>query len=218
MQPNGSRSSDSPQLVVGVFQDGVRAEQAVRALEVWRSANRGLGVGPIGVVSLGTSGTTTWGIRGVTRPRRAALRGTLIGLVLFALPAAGAAALAAWIIGSIAFGVAGLVGAVPASQVGALVVALMLGCAILAGIFVGLAGAVLGCLIGLVVGLIDREVRGLNRSDIATTASNLSPGSWAAVARAQPTVEPMVRDELARLGASPVLEADVRALPAATST
>jgi hypothetical protein len=218
MQPNGPESSGPPTLVVGVFQDGVRAEQAVRALEVWRSANRGLGVGPIGVVALGTSGTTSWQIRGVTRPRRAAWRGALIGLVLFALPAAGAAGLAAWLVGSIVFGIAGLVGIVPANDVGGLVVALMLGGAMLAGIFAGLAGAVLGCLIGLVVGLIDREVRGLNRADIATTARALQPGGWATVARAQPMIEPLLRDELARLGASPVLERDVRPLPAATST
>src|SRR5215470_3536830 len=44
-------------LVVGTFDDEVRAEQAVRALEVWRRANRGSGVTAVGVVARRASGT-----------------------------------------------------------------------------------------------------------------------------------------------------------------
>src|SRR5215470_11883295 len=91
-------------LVIGVFEDEVRAEQAVRALEVWRRANRAMGVGPIGVVARRVSGTVTWRARGVIRPRRGVVIGLLAGLVLFALPAAGAAWLAAWVLANIIFG------------------------------------------------------------------------------------------------------------------
>lgn len=192
--------------MIGVFSDEVRAEQAVRALEVWRKANRGLGVGPIGVVARGVSGTTTWRSRGVIRTGRAVVRGLAAGLFLFGLPAAGAAGLAAWAVGSIAFGLAGLVGAVPADRVGGLVLAAMLGAALIVGVLVGIVGAALGCLVGLLVGVIDGQVRGLTRAEVATTTTALSPGAWATVARVQFASEPLVRDELARLGAAPVVE------------
>lgn len=194
----------------------MRAEQAVSALEVWRKANNGLGVGPIGVVARGVSGTTTWRSRGVTRTGRAVVRGLIIGLFLFGLPAAGAAALAAWVFGSLAFGLLGLVGVVPASNVGGLVIAVMLGAAFITGVLVGLIGAALGCLVGLVVGVIDHQVRGLTGAEAATTAEALAPGSWATVARVQLAAEPLVRDELARMGAAPVIEREP--LPAAPST
>jgi hypothetical protein len=200
----GQAGSGQP-LVVGVFEDEVRAEQAVRALEVWRRANRAAGVGPIGVVARRVSGVVTWRARGVTRLRRGALVGLLAGLVLFALPAAGAAALAAWVLGSIVLGLAGLVGAVPAGDVGGLVVLMALASAALAGLLVGLVGAVIGCLVGLLVGVIDQQVRGLPRSQVGLAAAALTPGAWAAVARVQPVVEPLVRDELRRLGAAPAV-------------
>jgi hypothetical protein len=206
-------STISAPLVIGVFGDEVRAEQAVRALEVWKSANNGVGVGPIGVVSRGVSGTTTWRSRGVTRTGRAVLRGLVVGLFLFGLPAAGAAALAAWAFGSLAFGLLGLVGVVPSGSVGGLVIAVMLGAASIAGVLVGLIGAGLGCLVGLLVGVIDGQVRGLTGAEAATTAEALPPGAWATVARVQFVAEPLVRDEMARMGAEPVLEREP--LPAA---
>jgi hypothetical protein len=202
----------SQPIVIGVYGDAVRAEQAVRALEVWRKANRGLGVGPIGVVGRGVSGTTTWRSWGVIRTGRAVLRGLVAGLFLFGLPAAGAAALAAWAVGSLAFGLAGLVGAVPASSVGGLVLAVMVGAALILGVLVGLVGAAIGCLIGLLVGVIDGQVRGLTRAEVVSTATSLSPGAWATVARVQADAEPLVRDEMARLGASEVV--DRSSLPA----
>src|SRR5215470_1740315 len=125
-------------LVIGVFEDEVRAEQAVRALEVWRRANRRLGVGPIAVVARRVSGTVMWRARGVLRAGRGALLGLLAGLVLFALPAAGAAWLAAWVLASVAFGLAGLIGAVPSDQVGGLVLATSAGAAGLAAVLSGL--------------------------------------------------------------------------------
>jgi len=197
--------SSSP-IVIGVYGDAVRAEQAVRALEVWRKANRGLGVGPIGVVGRGVSGTTTWRSWGVIRTGKAVVRGLLAGLFLFGLPAAGAAALAAWAVGSIAFGLAGLIGAVPADRVGGLVLAAMIGAAMIVGVLVGLVGAAIGCLIGLLIGVIDGQVRGLTRAEVLSTTAALSPGAWATVARVQLPAEPLVRDELARLGASEVVE------------
>jgi len=203
----------STPLVIGVFGDEVRAEQAVSALEVWRKANSGLGVGPIGVVARGVSGTTTWRSRGVIRTGRAVLRGLLIGLFLFGLPAAGAAALAAWAFGSLGLGLAGLIGIIPASNVGGLVVAVTFGAALLVGILVGLFGAVLGCLVGWLVGVIDAQVRGLTRAEAASTTAALPPGAWATVARVQFAAQPLVRDELARLGAAPVVEREP--LPAA---
>jgi hypothetical protein len=196
----------NPPIVIGIYGDSVRAEQAVRALEVWRKANRGLGVGPIGVVGRGVSGTTTWRSWGVTRTGKAVVRGLLAGLFLFGLPAAGAAALAAWVLGSLAFGLAGLIGVVPADRVGGLVLVAMVGAAILVGVLVGLIGAAIGCLVGLLVGVIDGQVRGLTRAEVLSTTTALPPGSWATVARVQLPAEPLVRDELARLGASRVVE------------
>jgi len=190
-------------LVIGVFEDEVRAEQALRALDVWRQANRRMGVGPIGVIARHVSGTITWRARGVLRARRGALIGFLVGLVLFALPAAGAAWLVAWVLGSIAFGLAGLIGVVPAAQVGMLVVAASLGASSLAALLSGLVGGVLGALVGLLAGLIDGQARGLQREEVSGTAAVLEPGAWATVARVRPGAEWLVRDELERLGGTP---------------
>jgi hypothetical protein len=196
----------SPPIVIGVYGDEVRAEQAVRSLEVWRKANHGLGVGPIGVVGRGVSGSVTWRSWGVTRTGKAVVRGLLAGLFLFGLPAAGAAALAAWVLGSLVLGLAGLVGAVPAGSVGGLVLAAVVGAALIAGVLVGLLGAAIGCLVGLLVGVIDGQVRGLTRAEVLSTTTALSPGAWATVARAQPAAEPLVRYEMERLGAAPVVD------------
>ncbi|HEY7199668.1 MAG TPA: hypothetical protein VIC57_05630 [Candidatus Dormibacteraeota bacterium] len=190
-------------LVIGVFEDEVRAEQALRALDVWRHANRPMGVGPIGVVARHVSGTVTWHARGVVRGRRGFVIGLLIGLVLFALPAAGAAWLAAWVLGSISFGLAGLIGVVPSDQVGMLVLAAAAGASGLAAVLSGLVGALLGGLVGVLVGLVDGQARGLRREEVSGTAAALAPGEWATVARVRPGAEWLVRDELARLGGEP---------------
>ncbi|MDQ6771756.1 MAG: hypothetical protein M3024_02015 [Candidatus Dormibacteraeota bacterium] len=189
-----------PSLVVGVFEDEVRAEQAARSLEVWRKANRKVRIGPIAVVARRLSGTTTWRARGVIRPGRGALIGLVVGFVLLALPAAGAAALAGWVLGRIVFGLAGLIGVVSSSQATLMVVVAALGGAALAALFVGLVGAAIGCLVGLIVGLIDAQVRGLTSTEVTKTIAGLDPGAWATVARAPAAAVPLIRDELARMG------------------
>jgi len=155
------------------------------------------------------SGSVTSRERGVVHPGRGALFGALTGVVLFALPAAGAAWLATWVMASVAFGLAGLVGAVPAAQVGELVVATALGSSALAALMFGLVGAVVGCLIGLVVGLIDSRARGLSGTEVSQTMVGLGPGAWATVARVRSDAAPLVREELARLGGTPAPEPGV---------
>jgi len=187
-------------LVTSVFADEVRAEQAVSALEVWRRADRRLGVGPIGVVGRRVSGTVTSRTRGVVRPGRGALGGLVVGAILLGLPAAGAGWLLAWTLGSIAFGLAGLVGAIPSGQVGFLTLAVAAGAAGLAALLWGLVGGLIGCLVGFLVGLIDTAARGMSRTDLAQTLAGMSPGTWAAVVRVQPAAAPLVGEELTRLG------------------
>ena len=205
--------------VVGIFDDEVRATQAMEALHVWRRANRRLGVSPIAVAGRRSSGATSSTTRGVLRPRRGALIGLLVGLVLAALPAAGAAGTVGWAIGSVVFTLGGLIGLVPSDQVGAMVLALTVGSAVLAGVLVGIAGALVGCLVGLVVGLIDATARGLSHAESARTLAMLEAGSWATIARVQSSSAPEVRDELARLGALTTMEASAPAAkPAAPRT
>jgi hypothetical protein len=198
----------TPALVIGVFGDEVRAEQAARALEVWRHANRRLGIGPVAVVARHVSGTVTWRIRGVVRPRRGALVGLLTGIVLFALPAAGAAALATWVVGSLVLGLAGLVGFVSSGQAGWMVLLMTLGGAGIAAVLAAVIGAALGALVGLVVGMIDARARGLDRSEVTRIAATLDPGGWAAAMRAQPDVRWLVGEELTRLGGAEPAKAE----------
>jgi hypothetical protein len=190
-----------------VFDDEVRARQAMEALHVWRRANRPLRVSPIAIAGRRSSGATSCYTRGVLRPRRGALVGLLVGLVLLALPAAGAAAVVGWAIGSVVLGLGGLVGVVPGDQVGAMVLALTAGGAVLAALLAGALGALVGCLVGLFVGLVDTTARGLSHAESTRTFAVLDAGSWAAVARAQTSSAPEVRDELARLGAVATIEA-----------
>lgn len=195
-----------PVMVVGVFDDQVRARQALEALQVWRRANPRLGVGPIGLAGRHHSGATTYRTRGVLRPRRGARWGLLTGLILLALPAAGAAGLVGWLFGTIVFGLTGLVGITPGSQSGSMAIIAGLASAFLAALVAGVLGAIAGCLVGLLVGLIDDTARGPSRSDTGVILSSLPPGSWATLARSQPPAAPLVRDELARLGAAPTYE------------
>jgi len=206
-------------LVVGVFDDEVRAMQAVEALHVWRRARRQLGIRPIAVAGRLSSGATTCRTWGVLRPRRGALIGLLAGLLLLALPAAGAAGFVGWALGSVMFGLGGLIGMVPSDQVGAMVLELTAGSAALAALLAGAVGALVGCLVGLLVGLIDSVARGLSHAESVRTLAMLDTGSWAVVARAQLPVAPAVRDELARLGAAATIEApaSLGSAPSATT-
>lgn len=191
--------------MVGAFEDEVRAEQALRALDVWRRANGGLGLGAVGVVARRASGTTTARTWGVLRPGRSALVGLVVGVVLLALPAAGAAWLAAWVLATLVFGLAGLIGAIPADQTGTMAFAAAAGFALLVALFVGAVGAAIGCLIGVVVGLIDSRARGLSGTEVTRTCAALAPGAWATVARARPDAAGLVQAELTRLGGVPAL-------------
>jgi hypothetical protein len=206
-QPSAVRRATPPAapsrlLVIGVVEDEVRAKQAAASLGVWRRANRQLGIGPIAIVGRRASGTTDSRTLRVLRPGPTALVGLLIGLFLFGLPAVGAAATVAWAVGSAIFGLAGLVGMVPASQVGTMVLILTIGASMLAFVLVGLFGAILGTLIGLLVGAIDSSARGISNAEVTRTVTVLAPGSWAAVARTPATVAPLVSQELERLGAA----------------
>jgi len=198
-------------LVVGRFDDEVRAVQAMEALHVWRRANRSLGVSPIAVAGRRSSGSTSVRTRGVLRPRRGLLTGLLVGLVLLALPAAGAAGFAGWAVGNVVFSLGGLIGVVPSDQVGAMVLELTAGSAAIAALLAGAVGALLGCLVGLLVGLVDTTARGLSHSESVRSLAMLDAGSWAAVARTQGPSAPAVRDELARLGAVSTAEASATA-------
>jgi hypothetical protein len=199
---SGAEVSSSPTRVVvmAIFDGQVRAQQAATALYVWARANRTLGVGSIAMVSRSVSGATSCRTEHVLRPGRGALIGLLSGMVLFALPAGGAAALAAWVVGSVVLGLLGLVGVVPTDSSGTMTATLVVVVATLAAIVIGAVGALVGTLIGAVVGLIDNSARGLNRSDIAQALAKLRPGSAAAVTRTATTSSPLVAAELARLG------------------
>jgi hypothetical protein len=206
VQPSASPAPLPRLLVVGVFDDEVRARQAQEALHVWRRANPRLGVGPIAMVGRTSSGATTSRTRGVLTPRRGVRWGAVIGVIVLALPAAGAAGLIGWLLGTLAFGVTGLVGATPGSQSGVLALVAGGGSAFAAAVLLGVVGAILGGLVGLVVGLIDTAARGMGRTETAITLAALNPGSWATMARVPPPAAPLVRQELARLGGAPAYE------------
>jgi len=198
VQTSGSPAPLPRLLVVGVFDD--------EALHVWRRANPRLGVGPIAMVGRTASGATNSRTRGVLTPRRGAAWGAVIGVIVHALPAAGAAGLVGWLVGTLAFGLTGLVGATPGNQSGMLAVIAGGGSAFTAAVLLGVVGAVLGGLVGLVVGLIDTAARGMGRTETAATLAALDPGSWATMARAAPPASSLVRQELARLGGAPTYE------------
>lgn len=186
-----------------VYDDELRAEQAAQALRVWARAQRGLGVAPVAVMARKLSGATTYHPLRIARPGRAALYGLFTGLVLFGLPAAGAAWLAAWAVGNIVFGLAGLIGAVPSSQVGTLVMVASLGAALLAALVSGSIGVMLGAGIGALVGLIDSAARGFSGSERSRFCSGITPGTAAVVARTSAAAAPLVDGELERLGGQP---------------
>jgi hypothetical protein len=206
VQPSASPAPLPRLLVVGVFDGEVRARQAQEALHVWRRANPRLGVGPIAMVGRTSSGETSSRTRGVVSPRRGAGWGAVIGVIVHALPAAGGAGLLAWLLGTLLFGLTGLVGATPGSSSGVLALVAGGGAAFTAAVLLGVVGAILGALVGLVVGLIDTAARGMGRTEIAATLAGLSPGSWATMARAVPPAATLVREELVRLGGAPAYE------------
>ncbi|MDR0360659.1 MAG: hypothetical protein LBJ87_14500 [bacterium] len=189
-------------LVAGVFPDRVQAEEAARALEAWRRANRSMGLGPAAVLEKRVSNTIAYQPQHV-RAGRATVRGLFVGLILFALPAAGAAALAAFALGSVVFGLLGLIGAVSGDQASFLEILVTLVAVFLVALVVGALGAGIGSLVGLCVGLINDRARGfadLQRTDVAR---GLEPGSSAVLLWSSPLNAPTLEGELRRLGGEP---------------
>ncbi|HZU18648.1 MAG TPA: hypothetical protein VFD01_18855 [Candidatus Dormibacteraeota bacterium] len=205
---DGPPAATGPPLVAvaGMFDDEIRAEQSAAALQVWARANRKLGVGPVAVVARKRSGATSYRPQSLTTPRRGALRGLLTGLVLFALPAAGAAGLAMWALGSVVFGLFGLIGVVPSGQVGSLTLTATVVGAALAALLSGAVGALIGCLVGLLWGLVDVNLHGLGRTEVSRTLALLPPGSAATIVQTASPSAPLVTEELARLGGVEVAE------------
>jgi hypothetical protein len=187
-------------VVTAVFDDEVRAEQAAAALHVWARANRRLRLGSVAVVARKPSGATVFRQKHVVRPGRGALMGMLAGLALLALPAAGAGALAAWVVGGIVLGLLGLVGVIPGGDREAMTFTVVVAAATIAALLLGLVGALIGCLVGAVVGLVDTGVRGMRHAEAARTLATLPAGSAATVMRTATPGSPLVVAEMARLG------------------
>ncbi len=189
-------------LVTAGFSDQVRAEEAARALQVWGHANPALKVSPAAVLAKGPSKTVTYHPQHI-RVGGAIWRGVVIGAILFALPAAGAAAVVVFVISALILGLLGLIGVLSGSEVSMLNIVFTAGAAFLAALVVGIAGAVVGCLIGLVVGLINDSGRGFSQMRRAAIAVELVAGCAAVLVWTLPYGVMAVREELARLGGEP---------------
>jgi hypothetical protein len=195
--------SDGTGVVVMGFDDLLRAEQAARAADLWRSANRSLPVGPIMVVGRTVSGAVVVETRGVIPPRAGARRGFLIGLGLAGLPAAGIGAFLGWLVGVVVTALLTLTGLIQDGTAIFITIALAVGGAAVLGLLVGLLGGLLGTLTGAVVGLIDSRTRGFSGSEVGKVAAGMPSGdAIVAVSAGVPTI-PLVTDELARLGGTP---------------
>lgn len=198
----------TPSVVCCTYVDEVRATEAAQAFRIWARAQRGLRAAPVAVVARKLSGTSTYQPLRIVRPRRGLVVGLLIGLVLFGLPAAGAAGLVGWALGSIVLGLLGLIGVIPGDQVGTMVILVTLVFAFLAVIIVGGLGLVLGAAIGALVGLIDSQARGFSGTERSRFSASLEPGTAAVMTRTTAAAAGLVRDELARLGGRPLIVAD----------
>jgi hypothetical protein len=124
-------------------------------------------------------------------------------LVLLALPAAGAAALVAFVLSSVVFGMLGLIGAVGDAQASFLELLVTVGAAFLAALFLGAVGAGIGCLVGLVVGLINDRARGFDDTRRTDVARGLKTGASAVLLWSGPFNTQVLEDELRRLGGEP---------------
>jgi hypothetical protein len=193
-----------PTVVGCTYVDEVRAEQAAQALRVWARAQRGLKAAPVAVLGRRLSGTSTYHPLRIVRPGRGLVIGLLVGLVLFGLPAAGAAALAGWVVSSLVFGLMALIGVIPVSQHDTYVFATTFGLAFLALLIVGAVGVLLGAAIGALVGLIDSLARGFSGSERTRFSAGIAPGTAAVVTRTSPVASGLVQGELERLGGQPM--------------
>lgn len=189
-------------LVAAAFADRVQAEEAARGLEAWRRANRSMGLGPAAVLEKRVSNTIAYQPQHV-RAGRATVRGLFVGLILFALPAAGAAALAAFALGSVVFGLLGLIGAVSGDQASVLEILVTVVVVFLVALVVGALGAGIGALVGLCVGLINDRARGFADLQRTEVARGLKTGSSAVLLWSSPLNAPTVESELRRLGGEP---------------
>jgi uncharacterized membrane protein len=189
-------------LVVAAYPDQVQAEETARALEAWRRANRSLGLSPAAVLVKRPSNTLAYHPHHL-RAGRATVRGLWIGLALLALPAAGAAALVAFALSSVVFGLLGLIGAVGDAQASFLQLLVTVGAAFLGALILGAVGAGIGCLVGLIVGLINDRARGFADTRRTEVARGLKTGASAVLLWSGPFNTQVLEDELRRLGGEP---------------
>ncbi len=174
-------------------------------MEVWRRANHVFRISPAAVLAKGISKSVTYTPQHL-RVGGAVVRGLVVGVVLFALPAAGAAAVVAFAISTLILGVLGLIGVLGGGEVSALQLALTVAAAFLAALFAGIVGAALGCLVGLLVGVINDDARGFSQLRRAATADVLPVGAAAAILWCDPLAVGAVKDELRRLGGEPAVQ------------
>jgi hypothetical protein len=195
---------DGRSVVVVAFDDLLRAEQAARAADVWRSANRTLSVGPIMVVGRTVSGSVAVDTRGVVRPRAGAWRGFLVGLIVAGLPAAGIGGFLGWLLGTVMTVIGALIGFIDEGAATLITVAVTLGGAVVSGVLVGLVGGLIGAGIGALVGLIDSRSSGFTSSEVGAMAANVPSGDAIVAVSGGMTTLPLITDELTRLGGTPV--------------
>ena len=194
---------DRTEVVIAGFDDTLRAEQAARATDLWRSANRTLPIGPIIVVGRTVSGSVAVNARGVVRPRAGARVGFLIGSVVAGLPASGIAGFLAWLLGSVLTALLSLVGLIGGATATIITLAIAVGGAVVGGLAVGLLGGLVGAGIGAVVGLIHSRTRGFTRSQMGALAADVAAGDAIVAVSAGVMTAPLVTDELLRLGGTP---------------
>jgi hypothetical protein len=191
-------------VVVVAFDDMLRAEQAARAADVWRSANRTLSVGPIMVVGRTVSGAVAVDTRGVVRPGAGAWRGFQTGLVVSGLPAAGIGGFLGWLLGAVVTALLTLTGLIEGGAATLITVAVTLGGAVVLGLMVGLVGGLIGAGIGALIGLIDSRSSGFTSSEVGAMAAEVSSGDAVVAVSGGVTTLPLITDELTRLGGTPV--------------
>jgi hypothetical protein len=195
---------DGTGVVVVAFDDMLRAEQAARAADVWRSANRMLSVGPIMVVGRTVSGSVAVDTRGVVRPGTGARRGFLFGLIVSGLPAAGIGGFLGWLLGTVMTTLGALIGLIDEGAATLITIAVTLGGAVVAGVLVGVVGGLIGAGIGALVGLVDSRSSGFTSSEVGAMAAEVPSGDALVAVSGGVTILPLITDELTRLGGTPV--------------
>ena len=198
-------AQDRMGLVIVGFDDMVRAEQAARAADFWRRANRTLPIGPITVVGRTLSGSVAVTSRGVVRPQVGARIGFLIGLFLLGLPAAGVAGFVGWLLGALVTGLLSLTGLIDGAVATFVTVAAALGSAVIGGLLVGLLGGLTGAAIGAIVGVIHSRMRGFTGSQVGAMAADVVAGTAVVAVKAGVSTVTLVTGELLRLGGIPRL-------------